>query len=324
MISRLGHSVDEFLSSINFDSIQEVVHDFEHALNIPVDTLSISSVHATSLICGTTLEAVRIDPTSADTAVSIINFWTQLKTMNDITLLSNVTTCATRALLMLSAWTMMDWVTKTVSETQKGRHKGTWIDRLLADIKSTIQQSTTKSNACLMPSTYLPHLTTASAYTFAVPRLLMDIDKLNLSVSSLAINAIQQWLGFPTSAKTVVQNSLIGTLMDCGTPAILFIDEVWKMYQSPYRYVIHARGSKQRQSNPHDRNILKIFHKQFQEHAVMDPNNPVAKRLNHLDSLIDLWSSKSLVKFSTKSGHSKSIKSVCWFSVFSSGLADLF
>jgi len=230
--------------------------------------------------------------------------------MNDITLLSNVTTRATRALLMLSAWTMMDWVTKTVDDVQKGAHKGTWIDRLLVDIKSTIQQSTTKSNACLMPSKYLPHLTTAVAYTFAVPRLLMDINKLNTSISGLAIKAVQQWLGFPTSSKTVVQNSLIGTLMDCGTPAILFIDEVWKMYQSPHRYVIHARGSKQRQSNPHDRNVLKLFHQQFQDHAIMNSSNPVAKRLAHLDTLIELWGSKSLIKFSTKSGRSKNIKSV--------------
>lgn len=294
----IENSISEFLESLTIDAIQEVIVEFEDGLKglqHSAGNFSVGNMQTTSQLCGAALEAIQLNPAADSTALSIVKFWQRFDDMTSMAIISSISSRSTKALVMYSSWTLWDWITTTVHETVQGGHQKTWVSLLVDDVRSVMQRISPNLSRILNPKKYLPHISGAAAYTIPSCRPYSDRHRLNDFVEKAVIEAIQRWLNFPCSALTITQNSLIGTLMQCQTSAILYLDVVWKMYQNPKKYVIHGHP-RQQESQPHTKTVLQQFHQQFKSHDLMDNDSNISKHLDYFDSLIELWAKKASVK----------------------------
>lgn len=299
----IAHRVAEFLQSLNDAAIESVMAEF----SIQRADWEFSNLQESSHLCASVFQVVRENPLDPGTASSIGQFWDRLAQMETVITLTNGSTRASQVMIMLSTWTMLDWIATTVERSFENLSpEGTWISKLLQAITLSIQQAhghrqkfkrTSKNNPAvytLKAVDYLPYLENAEDFTFTVPRLYLDPDRTKKSIRRLATDAIGHWLSFPLTPSVIAKCSLIGTLLECGSTAILFLDQVWQMFKSPFSIVIHGTPN-QRLSSHHTASVLEEFHQQFLNHPVMDSSSNMYKLLSELNNLSVKWGSRSKI-----------------------------
>jgi hypothetical protein len=241
------------------------------------------------------IQAVREDPYSAKTAMVVEGLSSAIQVINDSNVLSTVTNKSSRAMQMLSTWTVFDWLTRVVKEglSEMNGTSTSWVATLARDIRIAMQQQHRRKilpgKATLKVRKYLPNYPEDSEWYFSVPRLVINEEQRNEKIGQVVRDAIRNWMKLSPHDTVVIQSSLIASLMECNSIAILFLDPVWKMFNRPHLHVINARKSNQRRSNPHTRFVLEQFYKLFQEHDLMNPNSHLGKRLSDLEEAINKW-----------------------------------
>jgi hypothetical protein len=289
------------------DLMDSIIQEFKDALKVKQSS-STSMLQVASSACSSVMQTVHKDPYSLDTAVAVDGLWKKVGIIYDTHNLSNMITYTTRALIMVTTWTMFDWVTRIVNEAINHPETSSWVTRLIADIRTAIQvhhaeKSTNRAAAkpsranapkANLKQTYLSNIPRTSDYNFTPPRLLFTPEKMNPPIRRTAIDAIQYWLHFPSSEEHTVKSSLIASLMESQTLAILYLEPVWRMFQNPYITVINGPGSYQRRSRPHTKKTLEAFHHQFCDHDLNDPDSELGKQLGCLNKLISVWSDQDV------------------------------
>lgn len=293
-----------FLQSLDKNLIKSIILEFE-AINLRNQSSSTSTLQDASSICSLVMQTVHKDPYSLETAKAVDSLWKKVDTVYDAHNLSKIITYTTRALVMVTTWTMYDWVTRIVNHAISHPETPSWVTSLVTDIQKAIQthhadnaaakkstnHTTAKSKAkAHLHQVYFSNIPRLSNYHFTIPRLQFSQEKMNLVIGRIAIDAIQFWLHFPSSEENTVKCSLIASLMESQMLAILYLEPVWKMFQNPYVTVINGPKSNQRRSKPHTKKTLEAFHHQFCDHDLNDPDSELGKQLGHLNKLISIWS----------------------------------
>ena len=291
--------ISGFLQSLNLNLVESIISEFEDALKLhnrsSSRAMSESMLQDASSMCSSIMQTVHKNLYSLETAMAVDSLWKKVDIVYDIQNLSKIITNTSRALVMLTTWTMFDWVTGIVNHAISNPEPPSWVTCLIADIRIAIQVhhhetlKSVKAWACLH-QVYLSNIPRLSDYNFTIPRLTFSPEKMNLVIGRIAINAIQFWLHFPSSEENTVKSSLIASLMESQTLAILYLEPVWKMYQNPYITVINGPNSHQRRSKPHTKTTIEAFHHQFCGHDLNDPDSELGKRLGYLNKLISVWS----------------------------------
>ena len=290
------------------DLLDLVVLEFEDALKVKQST-STSTLQVASGVCSSVMQTVHKDPYSVETATAVDSIWKKVDIVLEAHNLSKMITYTTRALVMVTTWTIFDWVTHIVNDAISNPDTSTWVTRLITDIRAAIQVhhadntaakkstnhaaaklSRAKAPKACLPQAYLPSIPRMSDYNFTIPRLLFSTEKMKPVIRRIAIDAIQFWLHFPSSEENTVKSSLIGTLMESRTMAILYLEPVWQMFQNPYITVINGPRSNQHRSKPHTKKTLDAFYHQFCNHDLNDPVSELGKQLAYLKKLITVWS----------------------------------
>lgn len=285
----VGNNAANFLKGLTVEHVEEAIQEFDEVLKISNKSLTSSSFEKTSDQCSTFLTSIVEKPVDKETAKLIPQFWAELKDVYDISLYSSLTTRATRALYMLTSWSTMDWITLTIADGLKGKHQDTWVALLLNDVKMTIQKAHRlgiHGYGTLLPIKYFDNLEDADPYIFKIPRLIMDKRAQDKSIAKVASNALKEWLKFPTTPSTIAQNALVGTLLKCGSRAILYLPKVWDMFRHPYAHVIHPPTIRLKPTQQRTQAALKEFDDIFKDHPLMDPHSLAGTRLSQLDDLI--------------------------------------
>lgn len=287
-----------------------------------------------SSICSSVMQMVHKDPYSLETATAVDSLWKKVDTVYDAHNLSKIIMYTTRALVMVTTWTMFDWVTRIVNHAISHPETPSWVISLVTKIRETIQahhaeniaakkstnHTIAKSRAkASLDQAYFSNISRMSNYNFTIPRLQILPEKMNLVIGRIAIDAIQYWLCFPSSEENTVKCSLIASLMESQMLAILYLEPIWKMFQHPYVTVINGPKSNQRRSKPHTRKTLEAFHRQFCHHDLNDPDSELGKQLGHLNKLISIWSEQVEVQGQTLSKIFPSDSLVCLFIIIICG-----
>jgi hypothetical protein len=251
------------------------------------------------------MQIVHRDPYSPETATAVDSMWKKVDIIHDAHNLSKMITYTTRALIMATTWTMFDWVIRIVNHSISHPDTPSWVTCLISNIRESIQvhhtnhaarKNSTKSTKvkprakARLRQVYLSNIPRTSDYHFTIPRLQFSSEKMNLVIGRIAVDAIQYWLHFPSSEENTVKCSLIASLMESQTLAILYLDPVWKMFRNPYITVINGPNSHQRRSKPHTKKTLEAFHYQFCDHDLNNPDSELGKRLGYFNKLIGVWS----------------------------------
>lgn len=299
-----------FLESLNMDLLDSIILKFVNALKVKRSS-SASTLQVASSVCSSVMRTVQKDPYSLETAMAVDGLWRKVDIVNDAHNSSKMLEYATRALVMVTTWAMFDWVTRIVNDAISNPETPSWVTGLITDIRKAIQDhhadntaskrstnhaaakpSRAKAPKASLKQKYLLNIPRMSDYEFTIPRLIFSVEKMMPVIRRIAIDAIQFWLHFPSSEENTVKSSLIASLMETKTLAILYLEPVWKMFQNPYVTVINGPGSNQRRSKPHTKKTLEAFHHQFCDHDLNDPDSELGKRLGHLEKLIGVWSEK--------------------------------
>ena len=247
--------------------------------------------------------------------------------------LSKIIMYTTRALVMVTTWTMFDWVTRIVNHAISHPETPSWVTSLVTKIREAIQAHHAENTAAKkstnstiaksrakasLDQAYFSNISQMSNYNFTIPCLQFLPEKINLVIGRIAIDAIQYWLRFPSSEKNTVKCFLIASI-ELRMLAILYLEPVWKMFQHPYVTVINGPKSNQRQSKPHTRKTLEAFHRQFCHHDLNDPDSKLGKQLGHLNKLISIWSEQVEVQDQKMSKIFPSDSLVCLFIIIICG-----
>jgi hypothetical protein len=291
-----------------------------------------------SNICSSVMQTVHKDPYSLETAMAVDSLWKKVDTVYDAHNLSKIIMYTTRALVMVTTWTMFDWVTHIVNHAISHPETPSWVTSLVANIRGKIQahhadNATAKKSTNHVPAksrakaglhqVYFSNIPRMSDYNFTIPRLHFSPEKMNVVIGRITIDAIQFWLHFPSSEENTVKCSLIASLMESQMLAILCLEPVWKMFQNPYITVINGPKSNQRRSKPHTKKTLEAFHHQFCDHDLNDPDSELGKQLGHLNKLISIWSEQVDVQDQKQSRIFPSDLLVCLFSKYLVNLISL-
>ncbi|KAF9522821.1 hypothetical protein CPB83DRAFT_899324 [Crepidotus variabilis] len=300
-----GNNIKSFLDTLQCEAVDDVIEDFRTALAMTKMQVSMTTVRSAGAMCSSTVGAVDVKPYEEETALTVANFWKQTEFLDGIILLSEVSTRSTRALLMLSLWSTMQWLGTVVDHALVGKgNMLSWNRRLVDDVLDCIKKHRNRLSAArcaptmtLHASHYLPGLTKAKSYTTKIPRWYEDQQKRLQSVGNVCFSAIQEWLGFPPGVLPIIRASIVDTLISSNMYSILYVDSVWDVYRRPLKHLIHKhRGV--RFSMPHARTVLQLFREEFTTHPVRTPDSLICKKLDTLQSLINNWglvaSSKSI------------------------------
>jgi hypothetical protein len=273
--------LDIFLNSLTEDSIDRVISCFQAAIDsrsqhLPSDFDPIKAQKT----CDHILSLTEDSSVALDVVHQLPKCWVNL---NGLGLQSNLTTlesCITRVFCIKSALTLHHWLLKVVPAAIKhveDNSKVTWIDNLVWDVQMAINQKKSKEFAS---NDYLPNLGHHSSFQFRSNKFRFEqTEILTLTVSSI----IRVWLNFPSDDISLVQLSIINILTAKSPPSIMFLEEVWKTYSTPFKV---------KRSKSEIEKKLNDFDKKYTSHPFSMPESLEYKKLQHLDQLTHNWMNK--------------------------------
>ena len=127
-----------FLQLLDKNMLDSIILEFE-AISLHNRSSSSPILQDASSICSSVMQTVHKDPYSLQTAVAVDSLWKKVDTINDAHNLSKIITYTTRALIMVTTWTMFDWVTRIVNHAISHPETPSWVASLVTNIRAAIQ-----------------------------------------------------------------------------------------------------------------------------------------------------------------------------------------
>jgi hypothetical protein len=202
-----------------------------------------------------------------------------------------------RALLMLSSSKAYSWVVSIATEAIQSPTKDTWVGRLAKDVQRQRRirhlDPTAPPDVAFNSKDYLPSMSNNYEATVTLNRWMLRDEEEGLRTINIVSFIIETWLQFPTSrhqnSTYKVKCALISVITKYMPLSILLLEEVWQMYLSPYRTVIHREKTGQRIQKPHTDKILKLFEESIQKHAMIDSTSKEHQLLQVLNKYSETY-----------------------------------
>jgi len=208
---------------------------------------------------------------------------------------TSLATCAACAVLIAYNCSVYHWIVSSVEAvvSNLNLHGQTWIEKLVQHISQIINDSSAAGkNHTFQAKNFLVGWRTQHKFVFRCPQNIKS--KISVNILNFSIQAACLWLGYPTDNEFKAQCYLIHTLLYCKNTAVLYLDQVWEMYISPFQMVLGTDAYKtQNKMNT----ALDKFQIVFQQQDWFFPKSisPSRVALEHLRELVK-WSGVSLVQ----------------------------
>jgi hypothetical protein len=282
-LHELENSIVVFLEKLDYHAVLTALMEFDSAVKAREYLKTPSS--GAGVQCASIISALDKKESEAETAAALPDFWNGVPEFEGYVLLQAVESRVSRALLMLSCTKAYHWVASMATEAVKFRQKkNCWIYELVKDVEAELNYRNRNPDhpkeATFYSENYLPLLSSPSQATVVLKRWGLDKDdEKDLKMIQVVSSIIETWLQFPTSKdnknKDKLRCSLISIIIRHLPLSILLLDSVWLMFVTPYNLLIHGR-SKQRVSQPHTAETVKLFEQCIQKHS-MSENNSTSK-----------------------------------------------
>jgi hypothetical protein len=283
------HSIDDLLLEFNSVNLLQGITAFEHALHAIKETDIKKDLWKINQDCAATIEALYHSPNSLSTAAMIPLFWSNFENMTKYAHISGIETRVMRARIMFLTLRAHIWV-KHIAEDSITPNGPVWASGLLKKISNTLNRPLLDPSRVLLLDSklYLPKLP-STVYQPTLPRFSLNVEETQETAIRLTAQTIRSWLGFPPGTKTIIQCSLLETLLSCNMTAILHLDIVWFMYLDPLSHIMQGVQSSLRQSNKYIKQILDLFYTRFHQHPIVTAGSPENMELCYLQGLVDRW-----------------------------------
>jgi hypothetical protein len=294
------HSIAEFLEKLNYEAALTPLLEMESA--IEARKFIKNPKAQAGALCASIICDLATKQNAEETAVALTEFWKIVPEFEQYVHLQAVETRISRVLLMHSSSKAYSWVVLIATEAINLPTAETWVSRLAKDIKHEWRKRylddlhpDSPQEAIFNSKDYLPSLTPSREAVLKLGRWMSKCEQQERLIHFLSY-IIETWLHFPNSTHTnnsfKVRCALI-TIMTKHMPfSVLFLDDVWKMYNRPYAYVIHGRpreGDRQRVSHSHTEQTLILFEQSIQNHVMADLNSNEHLLLMVLNKYSENW-----------------------------------
>jgi len=271
----------------------------EHSINLAISCFRAGLVSCTVLpsdfdpahaqrICDRIIRLTAKASMATSIVTEIPKFWVNISGLSGASNLSAIESCITRAFCMQGALRLHHWLLKTVSAAVESKSHGkSWIDKLIWDVKLAIRG---KCSVTFESAKYIPKLAFHSAYSYTPnTRCVYSTE----AITETVMSTVRQWLQFPSDETSLVQLSLIDIVHSRSPPSILFLDQIWKMYSTPFSTVFNRW--KEGRSKTKIEQALKEFCGKYSSHSFTQEGSSEYRKLLALDQLINAWMEKNCV-----------------------------
>ena len=211
----------------------------------------------------------------------IPSFWANLEGLAHSSNLNTVESCITRVYCMQGALNLHHWLLTVVPAAVEDPSRNSWINKLAWDVEAAMRANEGKE---FDSRDYLPKLVRSSTYSYKPSKFKFDNSEIIISTVS---SIIRVWLQFPADHLSLVQLSIIDIFHSKSRPSILFLDNVWETYKTPFSTVFRkwdVRRSKKKLDAE-----LEAFKKKFSSHPFAISTSLEFQKLKYLDRLIKDW-----------------------------------
>lgn len=230
---------------------------------------------------GTIISALNNEKHKPETANALVKYWKNVPEYEKTARRHAAESRVSRALLMLASSKAYSWVVSITTEAIECPTKDTWVSQLAKDVLHQWgirhRDPTVPHEATFNSKDYLPLMTDNIEATVTLKRRMHKDEEEGRRTIKIISFIIETWLRFPTSRhqsnKSKVRCALLGIMTKYMPFSIFFLDDVWQMYLSPYRMVIHASGQGQRIEEAHNEKILILFEQAIQNHVMAEPTS---------------------------------------------------
>jgi hypothetical protein len=189
----------------------------------------------------------------------------------------------TRVFCIKSALTLHHWLLDIVPPAIKGDSNTTWIDKLVGDVRMAINQ---KKSMDFASEDYLPYLNHPSSFHFQYTSKAFRYEQTQI-LTSIVSSIIRVWLNFPADELSLVQLSIMDIITAKSPQSVMFLDEVWETYCTPFATVF--KKWKVKRSKSETENKLKEFDEKYTSHPFAIPDSLEYQKLKYLEQLIHNW-----------------------------------
>ena len=178
------------------------------------------------------------------------------------------------------------WLSEVIPAAINCLTPNTWLDNLAWDVQHAIQlKQTTSFNS----ANYLPNLNFHNDYLFE-PSKVFRYDQTEY-IFSVVSSIVRLWLHFPADEFSLLQLSIIHIITSKSPPSVLFLDNLWEMYKSPFTTIFNKWNK--RTSKTKMKNSLAGFEIQFSSHPFAIEDSLEYRKLQYLSELIAEWTGKN-------------------------------
>lgn len=281
-----------FLKDLNVDSIDRAITCFKNGINsgrvLPKDF----DPRRAQAACYRIYQLTENHSTATSSMYDIPKFWINLDGLAHSSNLNVIESCITRVFCMQGALIFHHWLCDVVPNAVDHLSRNNWLDKLAWNVGLAIE----RKRATAFDSThYLPNLTFPQVYLFE-PTRVFRFDQRELTISTVS-SIVRLWLRFPSDEFSLLQLSLIDIVISKSLPSVLFLDNLWVMYKSPFTTVFNKWDK--RTSKTKMKNSLANFQNLFTHHPFAKTDSLEYHKLRYLSRLIAQWTEKNGINVET-------------------------
>jgi len=239
-------------------------------------------------ICDRIIRLTANGSMATSVVTEIPKFWVNISGLSHASNLSAIESCITRVFCMQGALRLHHWLLETVSAIVESKSHGkSWIDKLIWDVELAIRG---KCSATFESAKYIPKLAFHSTYSYTPnTRRVYSTE----AITETVMSTVRQWLQFPSDETSLVQLLLIDIVRSQSPPSIVFLDQIWKMYSTPFSTVFNQW--KDGRSKTKIEQALKVFGGKYSSHPFAQEGSLEYRKLLDLDQLINAWMEKNCI-----------------------------
>ena len=276
-----------FLNEFTDKSIDRAITCFQVGIHSSKALIGHFDSRRAQIMCNSILQMTKRGSMAMALIYEIPKFWINLTGLAHASNMNAIESTMTRVFCMQGAlkfhYWLLDIIPAAIRRTSKPGHEPkTWIDRLTKDVRSSMHD---RAGATFQSSKYLPDLDFHSEYKMTHQSFQFDD---TTQLTSILSAMLRSWLQFPGDQEYLAQLSLLEILTANSPPSILFLDETWQMFQTPFTTVFHNDWHTRRSRSKLMKGLANLG-KEFAAHPFNITGSLSHRKLQYLHELIHQW-----------------------------------
>lgn len=273
--------IQVFLNGLTIESIDRAIFAFSEGIQSRTLLPEDFDPRRAQLACSRILKLTEKSSTNMNYVCTIPKFWINLNGLIHSSNLNIIESYITRAYCMQGALNFHLWLFDIVQSAVNNSSRHAWIQKLASDVEIAVNR---KEIVAFDSVDYLPNLSFHRTYSYTPgPFRYNQTEIITTTISSI----LRLWLHFPSDELSLIQLSLIDIVASKSPSSVLFLDEIWKMYATPFSTVFKVWNGRTSKANVEK--SLKKFGQGFESHPFATTGSLEYLKLEYLSKLITKW-----------------------------------